>query len=519
MRNITSSNRNDKTKNVAGIWSLLGPVLAILLCVIIFILFRFYKTALNEARQDTSEQMISNSAETVNDAALTLGQIMAAGKSAAGFLYDDGVDYEHWADNINHIKDSNSNIYLVTIVDAEGKGVSSITPDPVNLSGYSYYRESDTAYYKIVGNDGVTNNPALVCVVPIVSEEKVIGYINQYMDIITLSRMLPIEGEDSNNGLVVMDVSGKIVYKRGFSPISADENMFEYITKSKLNMSLDSIMTDVKYNIKHSYVVDTPDKSYMFVSIPMNVGGWTCVHILELEYTDMLVDAKIVDVKKLIKSLVIIYSLAIASIVLIMVANRTRQRQLNKVLENKADTDLLTGLYNKISTEQKIGEILENEKEEQHLLFLFDIDNFKKINDTMGHAFGDQVLKALGDELSMEFRKTDILGRTGGDEFTLLIKGLKTEEILNKECDKLVAFFSQFKVGDYVKYSATASIGAAIYPRDGKDFATLYKAADHALYEAKKQGKNRLVCYNAEFENSRKNPAEKAETETDNKSE
>ena len=143
-------------------------------------------------------------------------------------------------------------------------------------------------------------------------------------------------------------------------------------------------------------------------------------------------------------------------------------------------------------------------------MLLFDIDNFKKINDTMGHAFGDQVLKSLGEQLSMEFRKTDILGRIGGDEFAILLKDIKDDEIILKEGDKILQFFRQFKVGDYVKYSATASIGAAIYPRDGKDFQELYKSADNALYEAKKQGKNRLIYYNSDMADNVKKRDEEA---------
>ena len=117
----------------------------------------------------------------------------------------------------------------------------------------------------------------------------------------------------------------------------------------------------------------------------------------------------------------------------------------------------------------------------------------------MGHAFGDLVLKTLGEQLSQEFRKTDILGRLGGDEFVIFLRDIKTEDVIKMEADKILNFFKSFKVGDYVKYSATASIGVAMYPDDGKNFEELYKAADNALYEAKKQGKNRLIYYNKDM--------------------
>ena len=88
-----------------------------------------------------------------------------------------------------------------------------------------------------------------------------------------------------------------------------------------------------------------------------------------------------------------------------------------------------------------------------------------------------------------------MVGRTGGDEFTIFLKNLKDDSTTIRESQKLINFFRSFQVGEYVKYSATASIGAAVFPEDGKDFESMYKAADQALYKAKKRGKNQLAFY------------------------
>ncbi len=100
------------------------------------------------------------------------------------------------------------------------------------------------------------------------------------------------------------------------------------------------------------------------------------------------------------------------------------------------------------------------------------------------------------------FRSSDIIGRTGGDEFMILLKKLDSEEILEKEAKKLCDFFKDFQVGEYVKYAATASIGAAVFPKDGSDFESMYKAADSALYTAKKRGKSQLAFYGEENDKS-----------------
>ena len=193
--------------------------------------------------------------------------------------------------------------------------------------------------------------------------------------------------------------------------------------------------------------------------------------------------------------LVFIFAISLVVIVVLNVVNGRKSVENSKVLEEKADTDLLTGLNNKLATERKIKEYMREHPNSKALMFVLDIDNFKKINDTMGHAFGDEVLRELGRYLGSNFRVTDVVGRTGGDEFTIFLKNLKDDPTTIRESQKLINFFRSFQVGEYVKYSATASIGAAVFPEDGKDFESMYKAADQALYKAKKRGKNQLAFY------------------------
>lgn len=167
-----------------------------------------------------------------------------------------------------------------------------------------------------------------------------------------------------------------------------------------------------------------------------------------------------------------------------------------KELEEKAEIDGLTTLYNKLATEKHIREYLENEgKDGRSVLFIVDIDNFKTINDTKGHAFGDVVISSIGRGLGTEFRATDIIGRIGGDEFLVFLKNIPNREIEVKEAERLVKFFHELRPGEYVKTEVTASIGGAVYPDDAKDFETLYRAADDAAYRTKKGGKDGYSFY------------------------
>ena len=202
------------------------------------------------------------------------------------------------------------------------------------------------------------------------------------------------------------------------------------------------------------------------------------------------------DTRNLVTKLIIALCVFITLLAVIYGLNRIAIKKTSKELQNKAETDLLTGLLNKISTENKIKDYLENEgKDKTCMMCVLDIDNFKKINDTMGHAFGDEVLASLGRQISAEFRVSDIIGRMGGDEFIIFLKDLKDDEIISKEAARVERFFKNFTVGEYTKYAATASIGAALYPRDAKDFENLYRAADTALYKSKNRGKNQMSFY------------------------
>ena len=194
--------------------------------------------------------------------------------------------------------------------------------------------------------------------------------------------------------------------------------------------------------------------------------------------------------------IVILILVFVAILLVISIINAANFRKSNRELKEQAETDLLTDLYNKVATETKIKEYLAGEgKNKKAIMFVLDIDNFKKINDTMGHAFGDEVLSTLGRQLKSEFRVNDIIGRTGGDEFIILLKDLKDDAALKREASRVETFFKNFKVGEYTKYSATASIGAVLIPDDGSEFETLYKHADKALYLAKKRGKNQMSFY------------------------
>jgi len=229
---------------------------------------------------------------------------------------------------------------------------------------------------------------------------------------------------------------------------------------------------------------------------PVGRTGTSVVVVIQDDQINKSIIEENQDTRSMIMKVLFSIGVFVALIIIIYIINRLSFTKESMELQNKAETDLLTELLNKISTENKIKEYLEGDGQDKtSMMCVLDIDNFKKINDTMGHAFGDEVLATLGKRIRAEFRVTDIIGRTGGDEFIIFLKDLKDDNVIEREAGRVAGFFKDFTVGTYTKYSPTASIGAAIYPRDGSDYESMYKAADTALYKAKKRGKNQLAFY------------------------
>lgn len=171
-----------------------------------------------------------------------------------------------------------------------------------------------------------------------------------------------------------------------------------------------------------------------------------------------------------------------------------------KVLEEKAHYDLLTNTLNKVTFEQYVTTLLSDFTTiSNHALFFLDLDDFKFVNDTYGHAFGDFLLKELGKRLNENVRHGDLVGRVGGDEFILFLGHIPNNEMLLNKAEKILKIISQeFNDGEY-SHTIKTSIGIAVYPNHGTNFEDLYRRADIALYHSKRTGKNIATVYSEDL--------------------
>jgi len=182
------------------------------------------------------------------------------------------------------------------------------------------------------------------------------------------------------------------------------------------------------------------------------------------------------------------------------VIDLTEQKAAEARILELAQYDPLTGLPNRRLLEDRVHQALAEAEREEGIvaMFFIDLDHFKRVNDSLGHSAGDQLLKGFTDRLHTVVRRIDTVARLGGDEFVLLMPHLGPGDVA-EVARRVIALCVDPFVLDNHRLTVTPSIGISLYPDDGRDFGTLLKNADTAMYRAKEQGRNNFHFYDTEM--------------------
>lgn len=182
----------------------------------------------------------------------------------------------------------------------------------------------------------------------------------------------------------------------------------------------------------------------------------------------------------------------------------TEIKQAEERLRHNATHDALTGLPNRVLFDDRLEHALAHcRRADSGLAVLFiDLDDFKNINDTLGHARGDELLVEVASRIVTVVRESDTAARFGGDEFAIVVGDIENPAQIEVMSLRLLqALASPYRLGDQDMH-VTASIGVALFPADGADATTLMQHADLAMYGAKRAGSNRIKFFSAEFQQS-----------------
>ncbi len=180
----------------------------------------------------------------------------------------------------------------------------------------------------------------------------------------------------------------------------------------------------------------------------------------------------------------------------------TARRAMEEELRMQTVTDHLTGLTNRNGFKVALQSELERARRaNNHVALMFiDLDHFKRINDNLGHAVGDQLLRSVAVRLKEQIRSSDVVSRIGGDEFTIVLSDLAEPEDAAMVARKILNALRQpITLKDDMRIIVSASIGIASFPDCGNDIDTLMRAADMAMYQAKRDGRNIYSFYMAEM--------------------
>lgn len=176
----------------------------------------------------------------------------------------------------------------------------------------------------------------------------------------------------------------------------------------------------------------------------------------------------------------------------------TERRKMEETMKKLVHHDALTGLPNRTLFADHLNLSLSQASRSGNMaaVFYLDLDNFKTINDSLGHSIGDQLLKAAAKRLQSCLRESDTVARLGGDEFVILLPVITHADQTVVTVTKIISAFQElFEIGDH-KLQVTVSVGISFYPQDGKDADTLLKNADIAMYKSKELGKGSYRFYN-----------------------
>jgi len=187
--------------------------------------------------------------------------------------------------------------------------------------------------------------------------------------------------------------------------------------------------------------------------------------------------------------------------------DETQEKLSQQRLQRLANYDLLTTLFNRNYFDIEFEHAISLAKRNSHklALLLFDVDNFKRVNDSLGHKAGDKILFETAVRIKNLLRESDTFSRIGGDEFTIIIENYESKSELIALLEKIKQKMQESIEIDGISFHISLSIGVSTFPENGSDVLSIQKTADIAMYEAKRRGKNRFAFYNQNTQENSEN--------------
>lgn len=329
---------------------------------------------------------------------------------------------------------------------------------------------------------GAEGEALVVLAIPVIRGSRFLGSLGAVFRSAGFTDYFQMTSFLSSDGVILLNADGRVI---GGSPSGPE------VTQYFLDLYRRHLPTNALNSGTDAWVSPVTDRqgrtAYLCVgSLPLN--DWRVVTLI----TDKDLSLNLYDRSQVLNNLFLrlgaCFALTLLFVVIFMRAIFARRMD---NLAREASTDSLTGLLNRSSFERSVDSCLQ--KKRQGLLLVFDLDNFKQINDQHGHPAGDAVIRQVGTIMRDCLPHNPLLGRLGGDEFLAFLPAFTSTEAAKPVLDR---FMNAIRADELLQaHHVTVSMGLSIAPQDGKKFHRLYSCADVALYASKRCGRNRISSY------------------------
>ena len=322
-------------------------------------------------------------------------------------------------------------------------------------------------------------------------QEKVIGVFGGSYNVSALSHMLFSDLFDSEGYSMIVTKEGKVIANDGDAKncrLSYGDNIIEFCKSREIKdgHSTQSVKRDFsigKEGVIRAGGYEDGSERYLAYA-PLGMNDWMICYAIPASSAQE--SYSFIEQYEMI----LLGCFGILVCILLLYVIRKNRQKTAEILRS-AQIDELTQIYNRKYAEQYAEQILEETQDcSLHAFFIMDIDKFKEVNDIYGHAVGDEVLHRFGQLLGRQFRTDDVVGRIGGDEFIVLMRNINTKEAVRAKAEQLLKEVGKLRFEQMDGNGITISVGIALFPEYGENYMNLYRSADHALYQTKRNGRD-----------------------------
>ena len=520
MQNLIHYESDEEMKALERLNKWIAAILFLVIAVTLSIfLYDFYSIITRSTKTAAEEHLIQNSrtsATMVREKIQSdLDMIYALSSIISSFEHIDSPDAK-----ILLKKVGNELPFSALMVSSVEGGYYTNNGATLNLSETQYLIGSTTQEIgvSVIYKNALYGRDMIALESAIYQKESLVGKVSGLYYTNYINNILDDAANGNGHHYQIVDRDGNFILTSGMPAFHDHKNIYSFldsITFSKGNKEEDVIrdFTDGKPGISS---ITYNGRAEYFCYMPIRINGWYLISTAP----DIGINLQIMNMENpTVKLAFRIINLFIVLILYIVwrhfryrVAMEKNRKELeilnnklqvkNETLKLKAENDLLTGLYNKVTSELVITDYIENEgKLGRHALLIIDIDDFKEINDALGHITGDKALTEVANGIDHCLRTTDIKGRIGGDEFIVLLKNIPSDDDLEQKVSEISNILQTIQLNIDSSRNLSCSVGAAIYPDHSIDFMDLFRKADKAMYYSKEIGKGTYYIYNRDIEN------------------